>query len=77
MNGKVAKRLRRAAYQTVRAQHHKDPWAQKEGYHPTLKRLRREYLALPYHRRKSKMWHIETHAEANARYHWRMSTPPS
>lgn len=76
MNGKVSKRLRRAAYWTVIAKHWRDERAQADNYHPTLKRLRREYLALPYHRRKSEMYYIETHAEANTRWHWAMSSPP-
>jgi len=55
MNGKAARRIRVAA-RILRT----------EG---TLKRLKKEYLALPYHRRKKGDIKMESHKEIYTRYH--------
>jgi hypothetical protein len=62
VNGRAARRIRRAALHILLA----------DGTGETLvwirKRLKREYKALPYHRRRSEMYQILTHREQERRY---------
>lgn len=63
MNGKVSRRIRRAAWQVLHA-------GSKESYSVVVKRLKREYRALPYHRRDLRMYGGKkwTHREQDQRW---------
>jgi hypothetical protein len=57
MNGRAAKRIRRASRMVM--------WDMGKSFRATVKTLKAEYKVLPYHRRVPMGYHIETHAEAN------------
>ena len=66
MNGKVARRIRRAALQTMRVQFREKQ--KYEGYAVIHKRLLQEYRALPYHKRKGIGHKVLSHKEQEKRY---------
>jgi hypothetical protein len=71
MNGRAARRIRRAAKQTSLASRKEQ--GKHEGYSAALKRLKREYRARPYHQRTGLSYAVLSHKAQERR--WRASQP--